>query len=175
MKEIPFLTLQRDSFDPLPPEIPTPFHRLLKTMHRYLAWPFTTSLNCNMTIWWGFFRLLAPTCTGMSAGAVCLKKPHHIVILWFSEVVKGHANYHENHILSGFGYTGIKIGSKSQSSNNTIAIQQFFSQENAKLQILVYIFVAKTCQFNNAESNYKKEAFLEKLYLILGQWNTILT
>ena len=28
----------------------------------------------------------------MAAGAVCLKKPHHIVILRFSEVVKGHAN-----------------------------------------------------------------------------------
>ena len=31
-------------------------------------------------------------CTGMAAGAVCLKKPHHIVILQFSEVVKCHAN-----------------------------------------------------------------------------------
>ena len=59
---------------------------------KYLAWSFTTSLNRNITIWWGFFRLLAPMCTGMAAGAVCLKKPHHIVILRFSEVVKGHAN-----------------------------------------------------------------------------------
>ena len=29
----------------------------------------------------------------MVAGAACLKKPHHIVLLRFSEVVKGHANY----------------------------------------------------------------------------------
>ena len=29
----------------------------------------------------------------MAAGAVCLKKPHHIVILQFSEVVKDHAKY----------------------------------------------------------------------------------
>lgn len=29
----------------------------------------------------------------MVAGAVCLKKPHHIIILQFSEVVKGHAKY----------------------------------------------------------------------------------
>ena len=32
-------------------------------------------------------------CTGMSAGAVCLKKPHHIVTLQFSEVVKDHAKW----------------------------------------------------------------------------------
>ena len=32
----------------------------------------------------------------MAAGAVCLKKPHPIVILLFSEVVKGHANYINN-------------------------------------------------------------------------------
>ena len=38
--------------------------------------------------------LLAPTCTGMMACAVCLKKPHHIVILRFSEVLKGHANFY---------------------------------------------------------------------------------
>ena len=51
-----------------------------------------------------FFHVLAhcgvltPMCTGMAAGAVCLKKPHHIVILRLSEVVKGHANsilYHD--------------------------------------------------------------------------------
>ena len=65
----------------------------ISTKFTHLAWPFTTSLNRNITIWWGFFRLLAPTCTGMAAGAVCLKKPHHIIILRFSEVVKGHANY----------------------------------------------------------------------------------
>ena len=29
-------------------------------------------------------------------GANSLKKPHHIVILRFSEVVKGHANYFKN-------------------------------------------------------------------------------
>ena len=28
------------------------------------------------------------------SGAVCLKKPNHIIILRFSEVVKGHANDH---------------------------------------------------------------------------------
>ena len=43
----------------------------------------------------GFFRLSAPTCTGMAAGAVCLKKPHDIVTLSFSEgffQVEGQAN-----------------------------------------------------------------------------------
>ena len=62
----------------------------------HLAWPFTASLNRNITITWGFFRLLAPMCTGRAAGAVCLKKPHHIVRLRFSVVVKGHANYTAN-------------------------------------------------------------------------------
>ena len=38
-----------------------------KCIATQLAWPFTTSLNCNITIWWGFFRLLAPTCTSMAA------------------------------------------------------------------------------------------------------------
>ena len=32
-------------------------------------------------------------CTGMAAGAVYLKNPHHILILRFSEVVKDHAIY----------------------------------------------------------------------------------
>ena len=44
-----------------------------------LAWSFTTSLNRKVMIWWGFFRLSAPICTGTAAGAVCLKKPHHII------------------------------------------------------------------------------------------------
>ena len=30
---------------------------------------------------------------GMAAGAVSLKKPHHIITLQFSEIVKGHAKY----------------------------------------------------------------------------------
>ena len=29
----------------------------------------------------------------MAAGAVSLKKPHHIITLQFSEIVKGHAKY----------------------------------------------------------------------------------
>ena len=59
-----------------------------------LAWSFTTSLNRKVMIWWDFFRLSmsAPTCSGTAAGTVCLKKPHHIIILLFSELVKGHAN-----------------------------------------------------------------------------------
>ena len=41
----------------------------------HIAWPFafTNSLNRNITLWWGFFRLLAPMCTGMAAGPVCWK------------------------------------------------------------------------------------------------------
>ena len=64
----------------------------------YLAWSFTTSLNRKVTIWWGFFRLSAPTCAAKAAGAVSLKKPHHIITLQFSEVVKDHANHivHKN-------------------------------------------------------------------------------
>ena len=70
-----------------------------KIEHFLLRWSFTTLLNHEVAIWWGFFRLLAPTCTYplcMAAGAVCLKKPHHIIILWFSEVVKGHAKFGSN-------------------------------------------------------------------------------
>ena len=59
----------------------------------YLAWPFTTSLNRNIMIWWGFFRQTAPATMPVHIGANSLKKPHHIVILRFSEVVKGHANW----------------------------------------------------------------------------------
>ena len=43
-------------------------------------------------IWFGFFRLSAPMCVGMAGDTVCLNKPHHIVTLWFSEVVKDHVN-----------------------------------------------------------------------------------
>ena len=57
----------------------------------HLGWSFTTSLNHKVVIWWGFFRLSAPTCTGI--GAVSLKKPHHIATLWFSEVVNDHPNW----------------------------------------------------------------------------------
>ena len=53
-----------------------------------LAWSFTTSLNRNITIWWGFFRQTAPAAMPVHVGANSLKKPHHIVILWFSEVVR---------------------------------------------------------------------------------------
>ena len=59
----------------------------------YLAWSFTTSLNHKVTIWWGFFRLSAPTHAGTAACAVSLKKPHHIITLRFSEVVNDHAKY----------------------------------------------------------------------------------
>ena len=40
-----------------------------------------------------FFQALSfLMCAGTAAGAVRLKKPHHIKTLRFSEVVKGHAN-----------------------------------------------------------------------------------
>ena len=50
-----------------------------------------------------FFRLSAPTCTGMAAGAVCLKKPqaHDIITLSFSEgffQVEGQAKYNTKNI-----------------------------------------------------------------------------
>ena len=44
-----------------------------------------------------FFRLSAPTCTGMAAGAICLKNPHDIVTLSFSEFffqVEGQAKWY---------------------------------------------------------------------------------
>ena len=34
----------------------------------------------------------------MEPGAVCLKKPHHIIILRFSEVVKGHAKCDKTYV-----------------------------------------------------------------------------
>ena len=58
-----------------------------------LAWTFTTSLNHNITIWWGFFRQTAPATMPVHVGTNSLKKPHHIVILRFSDVVKGHAKW----------------------------------------------------------------------------------
>ena len=39
-----------------------------------------------------FFRLTAPRCPGMAAGAVSLRKSHDIVILSFCNIVKGQAN-----------------------------------------------------------------------------------
>ena len=66
-----------------------------------LGWPFTTSLNHNITIWWGFFRQLPPMRTGMAWQLVLSAwKNHHIVILQFSEVVKGHAKYIWNSNIS---------------------------------------------------------------------------
>ena len=40
-----------------------------------------------------FFRLTAPRCPGMAAGAVSLRKSHDIVILSFCNIVKGQATY----------------------------------------------------------------------------------
>ena len=40
-----------------------------------------------------FFRLTAPRCPSMTAGAVSMKKSHDIVILSFCNIVKGQANY----------------------------------------------------------------------------------
>ena len=37
------------------------------------------------------FRLTAPRCPGMAAGAVSLRKSHDIVILSFCNIVKGQA------------------------------------------------------------------------------------
>ena len=42
-------------------------------------------------IWWGFFRQTAPATMPVHIGVNSLKKPHHIIILRFSEAVKGHA------------------------------------------------------------------------------------
>ena len=39
-----------------------------------------------------FFRLTAPRCPGMAAGAVSLRKSHDIVILSFCNIVKDQAN-----------------------------------------------------------------------------------
>ena len=43
-----------------------------------------------------FFRLTAPRCPGMAAGAVNLRKSHAIVILSFCNIVKGQANNKKN-------------------------------------------------------------------------------
>ena len=40
-----------------------------------------------------FFRLTAPRCPGMAAGAVSLRKSHDIIILSFCNIVRGQANY----------------------------------------------------------------------------------
>ena len=40
-----------------------------------------------------FFRLTAPRCPGMAAGAVSLRRSHDIVISSFCNIVKGQANY----------------------------------------------------------------------------------
>ena len=62
----------------------------------YLAWPFTILQNDNITMSWDFFRLTAPRCPGMAAGAVSLRKSHDIIILSFGNIVKGQANYATN-------------------------------------------------------------------------------
>ena len=40
-----------------------------------------------------FFRLTAPRCPDMAAGAVSLRKSHDIVISTFCNIVKGQAKY----------------------------------------------------------------------------------
>ena len=51
-----------------------------------------------------FFRLTAPRCPGMAAGAVSLRKSHDIVILSFFNIVKGQANYTVKFILDKKDY-----------------------------------------------------------------------
>ena len=46
-----------------------------------------------------FFRLTAPRCPGMAAGAVSLRKSHDIVILSFCNIVKGQANDIRTYVL----------------------------------------------------------------------------
>ena len=43
-----------------------------------------------------FFKLTAPRCPGMAAGAVSLRKSHDIIILSFCNIVKGQANYNQS-------------------------------------------------------------------------------
>ena len=47
-----------------------------------------------------FFRLTAPKCPGMAAGAVSLRKSHDIVILSFCIIVKGQAKYYAPFLTS---------------------------------------------------------------------------
>ena len=60
---------------------------------RSLAWPLTILKNDNITISWDFFRLPAPRCPSMAAGAVSLGKSRDIIILSFCNIVKGQAIY----------------------------------------------------------------------------------
>ena len=55
-----------------------------------------------------FFRLTAPRCPGMAAGAVCLRKSHDIIILSFCNIVKGQAKYHFHLILSPLNFHKVK-------------------------------------------------------------------
>ena len=52
-----------------------------------------------------FFRLTAPRCHSMTAGAVCLRKSHDIIILSFCYIVKGQAYQFEiqRHLMDNFG------------------------------------------------------------------------
>ena len=54
-----------------------------------IAWPFNILQNDNIMISWDFFRLTAPRCPGMAAGALSLRKSHDVVILSFCNMVKG--------------------------------------------------------------------------------------
>ena len=54
-----------------------------------------------------FFRLTAPRCPGMAAGAVSLRKSHDIITLSFCNIVKGQAKTHKScvffqKVFSGF-------------------------------------------------------------------------
>ena len=48
-----------------------------------------------------FFRLTAPRCPGMAAGAVSLRKSHDIVISSFCNIVKGQAKYAKKKCIIG--------------------------------------------------------------------------
>ena len=56
-----------------------------------LTQPFTVLQNDNIMISGDFFKLTAPRCPGIAAGAVSLIKSHDIVILSFCNLVKGQA------------------------------------------------------------------------------------
>ena len=115
-----------------------------------LAWLFTTSLNRKVTIWWGFFRQTAPAAVPAHVGADSLKKPHHIVTLRFSEVVKDHATY----VVSSLCYIQLPVGIQSSS----YLCPQHYVLSSDNLIGIIYLPKYSTC--------YVAHTYLTNPYLL---------
>ena len=83
-----------------------------------------------------FFRLTAPRCTGMAAGAVSLRTSHDIVILSFCNIVKGQAIYIVQEIFfdilpNKVGHLLLELGFNPHSTPRFRDLTNKFTKQNS--------------------------------------------